>query len=135
MAIDRELDAAVPNWREINNDPRFHQWLLLPDLLSGVIRDRLLKDAARAGDAQRLIRFFRGFLEQAPANSALQRAPRTPSGQRIYDRAEITRMWERRRKGLISDKAWAQWEFELCRASAEGRVRGALDADGVPVSR
>src|SRR5262249_28456952 len=37
MAIDRELDAAVPNWRQINNDERFHQWLLLPEPYSGVI--------------------------------------------------------------------------------------------------
>ena len=30
---------------------------------------------------------------------------------------------------------WAEWEAELCRASAEGRVRGALDQDGIAVSR
>src|SRR6516164_4504702 len=62
VTIDRELDAAVPNWRQINADERFHGWLLQPDPLSGVIRDRLLKDAASAGDAQRVVRFFQGFL-------------------------------------------------------------------------
>jgi len=29
--IDQELDREVPNWREINNDPRWLQWLSLPD--------------------------------------------------------------------------------------------------------
>jgi hypothetical protein len=142
LSLDRELDAAVPNWRQINADPRFHAWLLLPETYSGVIRDRLLKDAAAAGDAQRLINFFRGFLREqggagqpAAAGPAPRRAARAPSGQRIYDRSEITRMWTLRRQGKINDQDWLRWEYELCRASKEGRVRGALDADGVPRSR
>jgi len=142
MSIDRELDTNVPNWREINNDERFHQWLLMPEPYSGVIRDRLLKDAARAGDAQRVINFFKGYLAvagQTPAPTgqapARQRVSRILSGQRIYDRGEITEMWARRRQGKIDDAAWARWEHELCRASAEGRVRGALGIDGIPVTR
>jgi len=140
-AIDQYLDQHVSNWREINADERFHQWLLLPDTYSGVIRDRLLKDAARAANASRVASFFQGFLAQAggqiPAGQApaRRRASTTPSGQRIYDRSEITRMWNLRRQGKIDDQAWMRWEAELCRASAEGRVRGALDADGIPVSR
>lgn|SRR5215813_7312721 len=139
--IDRYLDQYVPSWRQVNADSRFHQWLLLPDTYSGVIRDRLLKDAAHAANAPRVASFFQGFLReqgsagQTPATHTSQRAPRTPSGQRIYDRSEITRMWDRRRQGKIDDQAWMRWEYELCRASAEGRVRGALDVDGVPVSR
>jgi hypothetical protein len=133
--------AEVPNWREINNDPRFHAWLLLPEPYSGAIRDRLLKDAAATGDVQRLIRFFRGFLReqgaagQAPASPASQRTSRAPPGQRIYDRSEIVRMWARRRKGQISDEAWARWEAELVAAGREGRIRAALGIDGIPVSR
>src|SRR5262245_49737141 len=42
----------------------------------------------------------------------------------------------RRRKGLIPDDQWARWENELCLASKEGRVVGALRLDdGVPVTR
>ena len=143
LSLDRELDREVPDWRQINGDPRFHAWLLLPETYSGVIRDRLLKDAAAAGDAQRLINFFRGFLREqggagqpAAAGSAPRRAARAPSGQRIYDRSEITRMWTLRRQGKIDDQDWLRWEHELCRASAEGRVRGALSLeDGIPRSR
>jgi len=37
---------------------------------------------------------------------------------------------------LIDDAAWRRWEFELCRASKEGRVVGALSLDdGLPVTR
>jgi hypothetical protein len=141
MTIDRELDAAVPDWRQINADERFHRWLLMPEPYSGIIRDRLLKDAVAAANAQRVVSIFQGFLReagaagQAPAGPAPRRAARAPSGQRIYDRAEITRMWNLRRQGKIDDQAWARWEHELCRASKEGRVRGALDADGIPRSR
>src|SRR5262245_3253127 len=62
--IDQRLDANVPKWRQINNDERFHNWLLMPEPYSGVIRDRLLKDAARAGDAQRMVNIFRGFIAE-----------------------------------------------------------------------
>jgi hypothetical protein len=70
MAIDRELDAAVPNWRQINNDPRFHQWLL-SQIYSGVIRDHLLKDAAAAANAARVISSSRGFSRKKEPRSKL----------------------------------------------------------------
>ena len=141
MTIDRELDAAVPDWRQINADERFHRWLLMPEPYSGIIRDRLLKDAVAAANAQRVVSIFQGYLreagaaEQAPAGPAPRRAARAPSGQRIYDRSEITRMWNLRRQGKIDDQAWLRWEHELCRASREGRVRAALNIDGIPVTR
>ena len=145
MTIDRELDAAVPDWRQINADERFHSWLLMPEPYSGVIRDRLLKDAAQAADAQRVVSIFQGFLReagaagQAPAGQASTRSAANrrsaSSGQRIYDRSEITRMWNLRRQGKIDDQAWLRWEHELCRASREGRVRAALNIDGIPVTR
>ena len=148
LAIDQELDRAVPDWRSINNDPRFHSWLLMPDTYSGIIRDRLLKDAAAAASAQRVINIFRGFLREAgaagqapagqtPTSSAPQRASRrAPSGQRIYDRSEITRMWNLRRQGKIDDQAWLRWEYELVAAGRDGRIAGALSLDdGIPRSR
>jgi len=142
-SIDQYLDQHISNWRELNASEEFHRWLLLPDTFSGVIRDRLLKDAARSGDASRVANFFRAYLAaagqasvgQAPAGRAPRRAATTSSGQRIYDRNQITKMWERRRQGRINDADWAKWEHELCRASAEGRIRGGLDQDGVQISR
>ena len=39
-----------------------------------------------------------------------------------------------RRKGQISDQEWAKWEHELIRAGREGRIRGALNNDGVTIT-
>jgi hypothetical protein len=44
-------------------------------------------------------------------------------------------MARRRQKGLIDDAAWLRWEYELVAAGREGRIIGALDADGIPRSR
>jgi hypothetical protein len=141
MAIDQVLDREVPNWRQINADERFHSWLLMPEPYSGIIRDRLLKDAAAAANAQRVASFFKGFLReqgaagQSSASPAPQRSRRAASGKPLYTRDQITQMWARRRKGEINDADWARWEHELIAAGREGRVIAALNADGIPVSR
>lgn len=86
----RELDIAVPNWREINADARWKAWLRLPDLYSRQVRGRLLQDAFQAADAPRVIAFLNGFIsheaamtrDEAPTppspTPAQQPAPRTP---------------------------------------------------------
>src|SRR5215510_6677993 len=94
--IDQALDREIPNWREINNGESFHRWLLLPDTYSGVIRDRLLKDAAAAGDAARVANFFRGYLAQAGAAAQYPTRAAAPSGK-IYTRGQITQMAAMRR--------------------------------------
>jgi hypothetical protein len=141
--IDRELDAAVPNWRGINADPRWLGWLAQVDELNGRSRQSLLNDAVARGNAFRVIQIFKGFLREAGAAGAASATsqPRArqrrsaPDGKPIYTRPQITEMARRRQKGLIDDAAWLRWEYELCRASAEGRIVGALDADGIPRSR
>jgi hypothetical protein len=64
-SIDRELDAAVPNWRQVNQDVRWFQWLADYDVYSGYKRQDLLNDATAKGDAGRVIAIFRGFLAAA----------------------------------------------------------------------
>ena len=136
LALDRELDAAVPNWREINVSEQFHRWLSMPEPYSGIIRDRLLKDATAAVDPRRVIRFFQGFLREIgqPAQSGQPMAsvlpasyPPAQSSGRIYSREDITRMAALHRRKAISDEEYARWENEFIRAANEGRVRGALD--------
>ena len=140
--LDAALDRAVPSWREINADSRWYEWLQGQHVYSGYSGQQLLNDAVEKGDARRVIALFRGFLTaagQAPANPAPQRTSqrtrRAPSGLPIYDRSEITEMAARRRKGLINDADWAAWEREIVAAGRDGRIRGALNADGVPMSR
>jgi hypothetical protein len=129
VAIDQALDAAVPNWREINQNEEFHRWLLLPDVLSGVVRDRLLKDAVAAADAGRVINFFRGFLAQGgaaprPARQASDRTRAAPSGQRTYTSEQIRALSSAYRRGQISEERYQKISADIVAAGREGRILG-----------
>jgi hypothetical protein len=80
--LDMRVEAAIPNFRDIDRDPRWHRWLLGIDMLSGRVRQTLLDEAISAADAPRAISFFRGFLNEEfatghiePAYSSQQAAP------------------------------------------------------------
>ena len=135
-AIDHALDTAVPNWRQVNSDPRWIGWLNFPEPLSGCRRQDLLNDAVARGDADRVARIFRGFIAEAggqpapssrPASVLPASYPAPSSRGRIYSREDITRMAALHRRKAISDEEYAKWEHEFIRAANEGRVRGALD--------
>jgi hypothetical protein len=69
--VRNQLDAQLPNWRSINTDPSFLQWLSLPDLYSGGVRRGLLTQAFRAASAPRVLAFFKGYLAEAQATGQL----------------------------------------------------------------
>lgn len=77
--LEATLDSQVPDWRDVNVAPEFHQWLSLPDLFSGAIRHSLLKAAYEQNDTPRVVAFFKGFLSQeaalAPATEPALDAP------------------------------------------------------------
>ena len=77
-ALDERVEEAIPNYREIDRNPRWHNWLRLPDLLSGRIRQELLNDAANASNATRVIGFFRSFLAEEAATGHSDAAPSSP---------------------------------------------------------
>lgn len=80
------LDQKLPAWRELNTNPEFISWLRLPDPFSGAIRHNMLKAAYDAGNANRVLAFFNGFLAEeaavAPAkaepDTGAQRLPKVP---------------------------------------------------------
>lgn len=76
------LDAQMPNWRLINKAPQFLSWLALPDAYSGAIRQSLLTEAFKSGDASRVLRFFQGFIndEAAATGSTETTQTNTPQG-------------------------------------------------------
>jgi len=113
--LDQRLAEAVPNFREIDRDPRWLQWLTGCNALSGQIRQQLLDDAVAKGNAGRVIAFFRGFLQEAAAGRHGQPG-QAAGGKPIYTRAQITQMASLRRKGVYSDVEWATWEAELIAA-------------------
>lgn len=61
------LDSEVPNWRVLDENQRFIDWLQLPDQYSGVIRHELLNAAYERNDAPRVLAFFKGFLAEEAA--------------------------------------------------------------------
>lgn len=58
QAFWAELQANVPDWRDINADHGFQSWLLEVDPLTGVTRQTYLDDAQRNLDVRRVANFF-----------------------------------------------------------------------------
>jgi hypothetical protein len=71
------LAAEVPNWKQINTNPRFIAWLGLPDVYSGQVRKAMLNAAFQAASAPRVIAFFKGFIADEVATGHISAAPPT----------------------------------------------------------
>ena len=83
--LDQAVELAVPNFKEIDNNPRWHRWLLGVDVLSGRVRQQLLNEAISAASAPRVISFFRGFLNEEAATGHTESA--SPAQQPAAPRA------------------------------------------------
>lgn len=59
-----KLDENLPQWRDLNTNEGFIDWLRLPDPYSGAIRHDMLKAAYAQGNASRVLAFFNGFLAE-----------------------------------------------------------------------
>jgi hypothetical protein len=94
------------------------------DPLSGRIRQVLLNDAIQQADAPRVISFFRSYLREGGGSAHQPRQSRAsaPAGTRTYSRAEIGRLYEQHRKGLLTGEVWARQEADIFSAQREGRV-------------
>jgi hypothetical protein len=77
-AIERALDAQVPTWREIYQDPRFSEWLSMPDDYSGSVRSQLLRSAVANGDSARVAAIYRGFQQASGGQHGQARSHRRP---------------------------------------------------------
>lgn len=60
-----DLERQVPNFRQINDDPRFHKWLAVTDSTTGLERQQLLEQAQKRHDADTVAAMFRQFLRAA----------------------------------------------------------------------
>jgi hypothetical protein len=77
----RDLDRLVPDWRNLNEDVEFNQWLTQSDPFSGEVRKNLLVNACEWADSARAARFFTGFLaEQEAVNPGTRVAPTSSNG-------------------------------------------------------
>jgi hypothetical protein len=127
--LDQQVERAVPNYRTIDNDPRWHQWLLGVDPLNGVIRQQLLNAAIERGDLVACVAMFRGWANEfrdsqsAAAPATASRGRSSNGGNKpVYDNESIKELYERHRKGLIPDAEWARIENDIFAAQREGRI-------------
>jgi hypothetical protein len=73
--LDQAVELSVPDYKEIDRNPRWHRWLLGVDVLSGRVRQQLLNEAISAASAPRVISFFRGFQNEEAATGHIEPAP------------------------------------------------------------
>jgi hypothetical protein len=124
--LDQQVAAAIPNYRDIDRDPRWHQWLMTLDPLTGQIRQQLLNDAIASGSVARVSAFFRGFQQEATNSPAPQRSRNTASSKPTYTRDQIAQLYSAHRKGAYAGREaeWARIEADIFRAQHENRVQG-----------
>jgi hypothetical protein len=137
----RNLDAAVerqiPNYREIDRDPRWHRWLTGIDVYTGQPRQALLNIAIMDNSTSRVVALFNGFLQEAgdtqqspPARG--QAAGRRSSGKTFYTRDQVKQLYRAHQQGAYNgrEQEWARQEVDIIRAGAEGRILGGTDFAG-----
>lgn len=73
--LDQAVELAVPNYRDIDRNPRWHRWLLGIDVFSGRVRQQLLNEAISSASAPRVISFFNGFQQEEVATGHTESAP------------------------------------------------------------
>jgi hypothetical protein len=89
LDMDPELSGR---WRQLNDDPRFLQWVSEVDPFSGQPRVVLLRDAYARGDAYRTGAFFKSYLVEHTAPPVPTTAPHTGMNGRTVQPAGQTRL-------------------------------------------
>lgn len=69
QSVEHTLARDIPEWKQINVDPKFILWLDQTDPFTGQKRQALLNEAYGGGDAARTIAFFRAYLAEQTAVS------------------------------------------------------------------
>ena len=131
-----KLNAAVPDWMAINDDPDFHAWLGEVDDLTEAKRQDILSAAEEKRDADRVARFFKAFKKvqenkSAAATASLDsqiapvasRVEDPPKGKKIWTRAEIADFYAKDRRGELDEKTATAIDAEIQLAVRERRVR------------
>jgi hypothetical protein len=129
--LDQQVERAVPTFREIDRDPRWHQWLLSIDRLSGQQRQVLLNQAIAESNAARVIGFFRGWQREAGADTGQaaqprsQRLPMWASERPTYTRAQIAKLYRQHAMGAYNGRKaeWQRQEADIIAAGREGRIQ------------
>jgi len=137
------LARIVPDYEQVNSNPQFHQWLLTPDPMTGIMRQTYLVDAQRSGDVDRVATIFNAWkslsgtqgqtntrtnvqreleLQQAPGRNLS--APVSEKTGRIWDPREITALYDEKRRGGYAGREaeFKALEQDIFKAQQEGRI-------------
>ena len=141
-----ELGAAVPNWREVNDNQDFQSWLLDVDPMTGSTRQAYLEDAQRNLDPRRVASFFRTWLERngqatvaqpkgssknselekqvAPGRSRGAGSPQSGKGA-VYSPQDIQKFFNDVRSGKYKGREQERDRIErdIFAAQREGRIQ------------
>lgn len=136
------LDAAVPNWEQVNADQGFHAWLREFDPIAGLTRQESLNEAEKQLNANRVIAIFSAYakgkqqsqqnketrrqdaIEQQLAPATNKAEPQT-EGKPIYALSDVKRWYEKAALAQLSSKKPQEYERldrEFTQAQAEGRI-------------
>lgn len=136
-----QLDAKVKDWRKINADPKFMEWLQVRDRYTGATRHELLMHSFNNFDAETSATFFSDYAKEKglavqskknakETNMALDTAGNDlpPQGGKktgYISRADITQFYRDRAMGKFqgSEETAAKIEARILRAVKEGKVR------------
>lgn len=146
------LTRMVPNWKQLNEDDSFNDWLDGEDPYNGALRRDMLNQAFKRHDAPRVVAFFTGYLKEhatiappppaaEPQVPAPQRrledfvAPGAPkantggaqegSGKRVWTASEISAHYRNVSQGKYRTKPeqLKSIEADIFAAQKEGRIR------------
>ena len=119
---------AIPIYREVDRDPRWHQFLREIDPYTGQQRQALLIITIADGSESRIVALFKGFMQEAGVGGAQPSPTRghRASGKPTYTRETIGQLYEAHRKGAYAGREaeWARIEADIFAAQREGRVQG-----------
>lgn len=136
------LDAAVPNWEQVNADQGFHAWLREFDPIAGLTRQESLNEAEKQLNANRVIAIFSAYakgkqqsqqnketrrqdaIEQQLAPATNKAEPQT-EGKPVYALSDVKRWYEKAALTQLSSKKPQEYERldrEFTQAQAEGRI-------------
>jgi len=133
QAYMNELDQLYPDWRRLNNDSGFLEWLKETDELSGIVRNDLLQKYNNDMNARQVATIFKAYgaaTPQQPKQPTLanQVSPSrghptaAPSGKPVYTEAQVKDFYDAVRRHYYTDEQANAIEKEIELAYAEGRI-------------
>jgi len=128
------LPELVPNWKDINADPKFHAFLAQYDPQTGTQRQNDLVAAQQALDADKVGAIFNAFKNNQPAPQrkipddqidpqSSRSNGQAPQGGTIWTGAEIKRFYQEKSLGKYSADEGQRLEADIFQAQKEGRTR------------